>query len=110
NKDTRHRARPDFIASICSKGNDFQNAKYVTILSSPSVSAGAFSVIKENFEKALTLHAVRKIPKATWLNDRNQFLIPHTEPSKEFYNDCVVWSLFSNSNETSSLKDVEYLG
>jgi len=110
NTDTRHRARPDFLASICSKGNDFQNAKYVTILSSPSVSAGAFSVIKENFEKALTLHAVRKIPKPTWLNDRNQFLIPQTEPTKVFINDCVVWSLFSNSNQTSALKNVSYLG
>jgi hypothetical protein len=110
NTDTRHRARPDFLASICSKGNDFQNAKYVTILSSPSVSAGAFSVIQENFEKALVLHAVRKIPKPTWLNDRNQFLIPHTEPSKIFTYDCVVWSLFSGSNQTSALKNVSYLG
>ena len=109
NTDTRHRARPDFLASICSKGNDFQNAKYVSILSSPSVSAGAFTVIKENFEKALTLHAVRKIPKPTWLNDRNQFLVPHTEPSNEFYNDCIVWSLFSNSNQTSALRNVLYL-
>ncbi|HOZ68945.1 MAG TPA: hypothetical protein PLB49_03600 [Chitinophagaceae bacterium] len=110
NTDTRHRARPDFLASICSKGNDFQNAKYVSILSSPSVSAGAFTVIKENFEKALTLYAVRKIPKPTWLNDRNQFLVPHTEPSKEFYNDCIIWSLFSNSNQTTALTNVQYLG
>ncbi|HEY8690247.1 MAG TPA: hypothetical protein VIM07_13510, partial [Chitinophagaceae bacterium] len=110
NIDTRHRARPDFLASICSKGNDFQNAKYVTILSSPSVSAGAFSVIKENFEKALTLHAVRKIPKPTWLNDRNQFLIPHTNPTQEFINDCIIWSLFSNSNQTTALTNVLYLG
>jgi hypothetical protein len=109
NTDTRHRARPDFLASICSKGNDFQNNNYVSILSSPSVSAGAFTVIKGNFEKALTLHAVRKIPKQTWLNDRNQFLIPHTEPTKEFLNDCVVWSLFASSNETTALKNVSYL-
>ena len=110
NADTRHRARPDFLASICSEGNDFQNAKYVTILSSPSVSAGAFTVIKDNFVKALTLHAVRKIPKPTWLNDRNQFLIPHTEPDKRFMNDCIVWSLFSHSNETTALTNVRYLG
>ncbi|GAA0879669.1 hypothetical protein GCM10009119_26380 [Algoriphagus jejuensis] len=110
NTDTRHRARPDFLASICSKGNDFQNAKYVSILSSPSVSAGAFTVIKESFEKSITLHAVRKIPKPTWLNDRNQFLTPHTEPSQEFYNDCIVWSLFSSSNQTTSLKNIQYLG
>ena len=110
NLDTRHRARPDFLASVCSNGNDFQHAKYVVILSSPNASAGAFSVIKTNFEKALTLHAVKKIPKQTWLNDRNQFLIPQREPSKEFMNDCVVWSLFSSSNETTALKNVHYLG
>jgi hypothetical protein len=110
NTDTRHRARPDFLASICSNGNDFQHAKYVVILSSPNASAGAFSVIDENFEKALTLHAVRKIPKQTWLNDRNQFLIPRTEPGKEFLNDCVVWSLFASSNETTALSNVQYLG
>jgi hypothetical protein len=109
NTDTRHRARPDFLASICSKGNDFQNANYVVILSSPSVSAGAFTVNKENFEKSLTLHAVRKIPKPTWLNDRNQFLIPQSEPTQVFVNDCVIWSLFASSNETTSLRNVEYL-
>lgn len=108
--DTRHRATPDFLASICSKGNDFQNSTYVVILSSPSVSAGAFTVIEENFEKALTLHAVKKIPKQTWLNDRNQFLIPQVKPSEVFLNDCVVWSLFSLSNETTALKNVSYLG
>ena len=110
NTDTRHRARPDLLASIASRGNDFQSANGIVILSSPNTSAGAFTVIAENFEKSLMLHAVRKIPKPTWLNDRNQFLIPHAEPNKEFVNDCVVWSLFANSNETTALKNVQYLG
>ena len=79
------------------------------ILSSPSVSAGAFTVNKDNFEKAVTLHAVRKIPKSTWLNDRNQFLVPQTNPSQEFINDCIIWSLFSSSNQTTSLSNVQYL-
>jgi hypothetical protein len=108
NTDTRHRARPDFIASICSNGNDFQHAKYVVILSSPNASAGAFTVLEENFEKAVVLHAVKKIPKPTWLNDRNQFLIPHTEPDKIFISECIIWSLFSSSNQTAALKDVLY--
>jgi len=110
NADLRHRARPDFLASLCSKGNDFQNSKYVVILSSPSVSAGAFTVNEDNFEKALTLHAVRKVPKSTWLNDRNQFLIPRFTPPEEFTIDCVIWSLFASSNQTTSLSNVEYLG
>ena len=110
NSDTRHRARKDFLASICSKGNDFQNSKYVVLLSSPSVSAGAFTINEGIFEKSLILHAVRKIPKANWLNDRNQFLKPRIEPDTEFANDCIIWSLFSNSNQTTSLKNVKYEG
>ena len=110
NTDSRHRARPDFLASICSKGNDFQNSKYVVILSSPSVSAGAFTVNKDNFEKAVTLHAVRKIPKTTWLNDRTQFLVPRISPTQEFINDCIIWSLFTSSNQTTSLSNIQYLG
>ena len=110
NMDTRHRARPDFLASISSRGNDFQHNRYIAILSSPSVSAGAFTVTEEIFEKAVTLYAVRKIPKPTWLNDKNQFLIPRIVPRKEFINDCITWSLFSNSNQTTALKNVQYLG
>jgi hypothetical protein len=110
NVDKRHRSSPDFLASICSNGNDFQHSKYVTILSSPNASAGAFTVNEDNFEKSLVLHAVKKIPKHTWLNDRNQFLTPTSELSSDFIQDCVIWSLFSNSNETTSLMDVEYLG
>lgn len=110
NVDVRHRAREDFLASMCSNGNDFQHAKYVVILSSPSASAGAFTVNAENFEKAMALHAVKRIPIPTWLNDRNQFLIPNTEPGPEFLNDCLVWGLFAYSNQTTALKDVRYAG
>ncbi len=110
NVDRRHRARHDFLASVCSNGNDFQHAKYVVILSSPNVSAGAFTVNEGVFEKSMVLHAVKKVPKPTWLNDRNQFLTPRVELPEEFMNDCVIWSLFANSNETASLRDVVYLG
>jgi len=33
---------------------------------------------------------------------------PNKKPSKTFINNCVVWSLFSNSNETVTMKDVVY--
>jgi len=110
NLDKRHRARKDFLASICSNGNDFQHAKYVVILSSPNVSAGAFTVTPNIFEKSMVLHAVKKIPAPNWLNDRNQFLTPKGVLASAFVDDCVIWSLFANSNETTSLKDVVYEG
>ncbi len=90
------------------KGNDFQNQNFTALVSAPYVSAGAFSVTPDNFEKSMVIHAVRRIPKATWINDRNQFLQPKQKLSQEFINDCVLYSLFSNSNATSALKDVVY--
>jgi len=110
NIDKRHRARPDFLASVCSNGNDFQHAKYVVMLSSPNASAGAFTVTEEIFEKSLVLHAVKKIPAHTWLNDRNQFLKPLGELDQEFINNCVIWSLFSHSNETTAMTNISYQG
>lgn len=64
----------------------------------------------ENFEKSMVAHAVRRIPKATWINDRDQFLQPDEKLSDEFISDCVVWSLFADSNQTSALRDVGYKG
>nr|MDA3860964.1 hypothetical protein [Melioribacteraceae bacterium] len=108
NIDRRDRIAENFIASFMCAGNDFQQQNNTALLSAPYVSAGALSVIPENFEKAMVVHAVRRIPKATWINDRDQFLQPKIKLSQEFVNDCVVWNLFSNSNQTASMKDVEY--
>jgi hypothetical protein len=108
NKDSRDRISNGFIASFMCKGNDFQNQNFTALLSAPYVSAGALSVTAKNFEKSMVIHAIRRIPKATWINDRDQFLRPKQELSKEFINDCTVWSLFSNSNQTAAMKDVIY--
>ncbi|MEO6051906.1 MAG: hypothetical protein ABIP78_11320 [Pyrinomonadaceae bacterium] len=110
NKDKRNRIAEGFLASLMCKGNDIQNQNFTAFLSGPYVSAGALSVTPDNFEQAMVVHAVRRIPKADWLSDRDQFLQPNTELSEEFVNDCAVWNLFSNSNQTASLRDVEYEG
>jgi len=108
NKDRRDRISSNFILSLMCKGNDFQNQNYTALLSAPYVSAGALSVTPENFEKAMVVHAVRKIPKDSWMVHADQFLQPKTELSQAFINDCTVWNLFSNSNQTAALKDVVY--
>ena len=109
--DVRDRVAEGFLCSLMAKGNDFANQNFTALLSGPYVSAGAFSVIPENFTDSLVMHAVRRIPKATWLNDRDQWMQPTVEKlDPEFIADCVVWSLFSNSNATSSLSDIKYKG
>ena len=108
NKDRRDRISNNFLASFMCAGNDFQSQNQTALASAPFVSAGALSIIPENFENSMVVHAVRRIPKATWLNDRDQFLQPKTKLSKEFINDCTAWNIFSNSNQTAAMKDIKY--
>lgn len=110
NKDRRDRIAENFLASLTVKGNEFSNQTYVSILSAPYVSAGALSITPENFEQAMIVHMVRRLPKATWLNDRDQFMQPTSELPTEFVTDAVIWSLFAPSNATVSLRNVEYEG
>lgn len=110
-KDVRDKVANGFLFSLMANGNDFQHQNLTSLLSGPYVSAGAFSVTAENFEKAMVMHAVRKVPKATWLNDRDQWMAPTVEPlDYDFVTDCVIWSIFSSSNVTASISDIEYKG
>ena len=110
NKDKRNHVAPGFLCSVSSNGDDFQHTNSVFILSAPYANAGAFSVTPENFERAMVLHAVKKIPKATWTNDRDAFYAPNAELPAEFVTDCVVWSAFADSNYAVSLRNVQYQG
>lgn len=110
NKDRRDRISDGFLGSLMAGRNDFQHQNLTALLSGPYVSAGAFSITPENYEKAMVLHAVCRIPKATWLNDRDQFMRPSKELTDEFIQDCVMWSIFATCNQTAALANVEYEG
>ena len=88
----------------------------------------------------MVLHAVKRLPKATWTNDRDAFyapinpdnpvnpvnensassasprlcvdnpIDPATGLPGEFVTDCVVWSAFAGSNNCVSLRNVQYKG
>ena len=105
NKDRRDRVAENFLASLMCKGNEFSNQNYTAFLSAPYVSAGALSVTPENFSQCMI-----RLPRATWLNDRDQFMQPTKELSAEFISDAVIWSLFAPSNQTVSLRNVKYEG
>ena len=110
NKNRNDRIAENFLAGLMVKGNDFLNQNSTALLSAPYASHAGFSITPENFEEAMIVHMVRRLPKATWLNDRDQFLQPNKPLSREFIVDSVIWSLFSASNQTASLRDVEYEG
>jgi hypothetical protein len=108
--DLRDRISERFLASLMCKGNDLLNQNMTALLSGPYASAGSFNVTPENFEQVMVVHAVRRLPKARWDNDRDPFMQPHAALPREFIDDCVVWSLYANSNNTVAMRDVEYAG
>ena len=110
NTDVRDRIARGFLASLMCNGNDVQHHNNVALLSGPYVSAGALSIVPENFDKAMIVHAVRKNVRKSWHNDRDQFLQPKEKPSVSFVRRCTVWSLFADSNQTASLRNVAYKG
>ncbi len=110
NKNRRDRVAENFLASFICVANDFAHQHQTSFLSAPYVSAGALSVTPQNFEQAMIIHMVRRLPKANWLNDKDQFMQPTKELSREFISDAVIWSLFALSNQTVSLRNVEYEG
>ncbi len=108
NKDPRDRIAKGFLGSLMCGGNDMQHQNKTCLLSMPYVSAGALSITPDNFEKAMVVHAVRKIPKANWQNDRDQFFQPTGELTDEFITDCAVWNLFAIANQTVAMRNVRY--
>lgn len=108
NKDVRDRVCKNFIGSLMCKGNDIQNQNFTALLSGPYVSAGALSITPTNFEQSMIVHAIRRLPKATWINDRDQFMQPNAELKNEFISDSTIWNLFSSSNQTVAMKNVLY--
>lgn len=100
------------IGHMLSDSNDMQRAINTALLSSVHDIGhnGGFFVTPENLWQASVVFAVRRLTKPTWLNDRDQFLIP-TEPLiEEFKTDCLIWMLFNGSNLTASANDLKWNG
>ena len=109
--DLRDRISAEFLGSLMCAGNDLAHQNMTALLSGPYASAGGHSITLANFERSMVVHAVRLLPKAEWHNDRDQFIRPAIDPlPSEFVNDCVVWGLYANSNNTAALRDVAYAG
>lgn len=89
---------------------DVQNLKYVFLMSSAASRGHGTFVNAENLAQVAVVFAMEKLTTATWLNDRDQFLIPDGELPEEFKLDCLVWMLFHNSNLTASADGLEWNG
>lgn len=99
------------IGYMLSGGNDLQHAGIQTVIfSSGYGSARGYFINPENIWQIAIVFSVRRLVKATWLNDRDQFLQPTQPLTNEFKSDCLLWMLFNGSNLTASANNLQWNG
>ena len=104
---------------VCDSNNVWANARSVVLMSLPMANnKGCFEVIPENFRRSIALFCARKSIKGDWINDKDEYLVPHVASKdsplngayEQWVNDAVVYSLFNTSSQQSSLRGVQYKG
>ena len=88
---------------IC--GPDFQNNKYLHFSRLEGIRhVNYFNITAKNLIQISIYFSVRHCIKASWLNDRDQFLYPNNKWKKdvEFKNNCLIFALFHGQNRITS--------
>ena len=100
------------IGTLSTRGNDFQNQKYIYIATAiynethdTKVQLSQFNIIPIS-----VYFSVRHCMEASWLNDRDQFLYPNGgwKNDTQFQNDCLTFSLFHSQNRVSSVDGINH--
>jgi hypothetical protein len=91
------------LGSLHIHSNDMQQQNVISITSVPTKSdliQKTFTYItKYNLVESCMYYAIRHCIEATWLNNRDQFLLPNDrwKIDLEFQNDCLTYTLFNTN-------------
>lgn len=111
NKAARGTIAPGALGYLCFNSNVVEkNAQYVILTSLPISVAHGFNLLPENFDRAVSGFAARKLVENKWYNTRDCYMVPNTEHPKysEWQKDCYPFSMFhSASNQTSINGEVD---
>jgi len=113
NEDGRGSVTDNHIGYMLSNANSVQsNSTNVALYSTGIYKGNGFSVTPENFDRVVSLFAARKLIMPTWINEKDEYITPNENNIQysEFLNDAIVYSLFNNGSEQSSLSNIEYKG
>ena len=88
----------------------YKSGTEVFITTSPSSLNANVDILPFNFYKVVSLFTVRKSIKMTWINEKDEYLAPNEDSliSTNFDVDSIVYSLFNNGSQQSSLRKIEY--
>jgi hypothetical protein len=99
------------IGYLLLKGNNVnENPSGVNLTSSVYVNGHGVQIINKNILKIVTLFTSRKSILKNWENAKDEYLAPNEEHEQyhQFTNDSIVYSLFNNSSQQSSLRQITY--
>ena len=94
-----------FVGILMTDSPDFQNNNHVGILLKPTKGHWIFKNITPNILMPFAIYfSVRHCIKATWINDRDQFLYPNNKWAQDsvFQSDCLAFMLFHGQNRITS--------
>ncbi|EAJ3733455.1 hypothetical protein DCU87_05380 [Campylobacter upsaliensis] len=101
---------PLHLAMLNSGRVDFQNQKLVYIKHYVGDESHALTLTLTNLIPCAVFFAVRHCIKATWINDRDQFLAPNKkwEKDTEFHSDCLAFMLFHAQNRITAKEGINH--
>lgn len=99
----------EMLGLISNYPSDFQNQQKVCLLSKP-LARYCLNITQNNLIPFSVYFSVRHCIKATWINDRDQFLAPNNkwEKDTEFQNDCLIFMLFHGQNRITSKEGINH--
>ena len=97
------------IGIMNTRGNDFQNAKYIRITTLDNRNH-TNHITPENLIASCIYLSVRHCIPATWINDRDQFASPYDtwETDQKFHSDCLAYTLFHGQNRISCQEGINH--
>lgn len=108
----------DFLGYLnCNSNNVMYNGTLVGLYSGIFSGGGkgvghspGFSVNHENFYDVCKLFSARKSIQSNWVNQKDEYLVPNEnhQDMDIFKNDSIIFSLFNNSSNQSSLRQITY--
>ncbi|TNB61409.1 hypothetical protein FDR72_02870 [Campylobacter helveticus] len=99
------------ISYMCNPSPDFQHNSQLYISQKKGIEHfNFFKLFKNNLIVGAVYFSVRHCIKATWINDRDQFLAPNKkwEKDTEFHSDCLAFMLFHGQNRITNKEDINH--
>jgi hypothetical protein len=106
-KSARGSIAPGSLGYLCFNSNVVEkNAQYVILTSLPMSVAHGFNLLPENFDRAVSGFASRKLVENQWYNTRDCYMVPDTANPKyaEWQKDCYIFSMFHSASNQTSIK------